>query len=180
MKFTPADYEYHRQMFARMQYNMDFGNGEAYAADFTEDAVFDACPPKGARHSGKHTGRKQIAALVDMIYRNNVGHARHWLGNHVYTEEGDGFARVTSYVLILRAGEVPKAGVVLTGMYEDLLVKDSERWLVKHRRVVADPQPEHSEAPKDRLIARWDALVGQQDESKASQSPSLSQLDLSA
>lgn len=160
MNFSSWDYEYHRQMFARMQYNMNFGNAEAYADDFTEDAIFDACPPKGARHTGRHEGRKQIAAMVNMIYGNNLGHARHWLGNHVYVEENDAFVRVLSYVLIIRAGEVPNAGVILTGMYDDVLVKIGDRWYVKHRKVVADPQPEHVHKSKDRLIARYDDLVG--------------------
>ncbi|MFJ4172233.1 nuclear transport factor 2 family protein [Paenarthrobacter sp. NPDC089714] len=161
MTLTLQDYEDHRQMFARMQYNMDFGHAEAYAADFAEDGIFEVTGlPEEAKHSGRHEGRDAVIALVEQIYSRNLGHARHWLGNHVYTEKGENHARVTSFILIIRPGEAPQAGVTLTGIYNDLLEKVDGSWVVKHRSVTADPQPQHSALqPTDVLVVRRDDYV---------------------
>ncbi|MBW9122070.1 nuclear transport factor 2 family protein [Microbacterium trichothecenolyticum] len=160
MALTLQDYEDIRQLFARLQYNIDFGNGEGYAAGFAEDGYFEVTGlPEEAEHAGRHQGRDAIVAFANQLFSGNRGHSRHWHGNFVYTEESENHARVLSYFMVVRPGETPTAGVTLTGLYDDVLVKQDGRWFVKSRSASADPQLQHSEAPTDVLVVRRDEYV---------------------
>lgn len=161
MSLTADDFENLRQLFARLAFNLDHGNGDAYAADYTEGGSFEVLGlPEGAEHAGKHQGRAGLIRFVDMLFEGTQGNCRHWNHNFVFTAVSESKVSVTSYLTVFRIGEVPKAGVVLTAIYQDLLVKRDGRWLMHERFVRADPQPEHASAPTDVLVLRRDEVVG--------------------
>lgn len=168
MSLSAMDYEQIRQLFARLAWNIDHGNGQAYAADFTEDGTFEVLGlPEGAEHAGQHRERQGVVAFVEMLFERTKGHVRHWNQNFVFTREAADEVEVQSYLVCVRVGAVPQSGVTLTGIYRDRLVKQDGRWYVKERFVRADPQPEHAQAPTDILLAARDDFVARMPETAA-------------
>lgn len=160
MALNVDDYESLRQLFARLAFNLDHGRGDAYADDYTDDGSFEVLGiPEEAAHAGKHIGRAGLVRFVDMLFSGTQGNCRHWNQNFVFTEVADEEVSVTSYLQVLRVGEVPQAGVILTAIYHDRLVKQDGRWLMQERFVRADPQPEHSVPSTDVLVVRRDEVV---------------------
>lgn len=160
MTLTSHDYENLRQLFARLAFNLDRGAGEEYAADYTADGSFEVLGiPDEAAHKGKHSGRSELVAFIDTLYSGTGGHVRHWNHNFVFTEETPSTATVTSYLQVLRVGEAPKAGVILTGIYTDTVVRTGNRWFLRTRIFQADPQDGAAEEPTDVLVVRRDRHV---------------------
>lgn len=160
MPLTAEDHNDLRNLFARLALNLDHGNADAYADDYTDDGSFEVLGiPEDAPHAGKHKGRQGLIRFVDMLYSGTQGHCRHWNHNFVFHNETDSSVEVTSYLQVLRVGEVPNAGVILTAIYHDRLVKQEGRWYMKERFVRADPQPEHTAPSTDVLVVRRDAHV---------------------
>jgi SnoaL-like domain len=160
MSLTAMDYEEIRQLFARLAWNIDHGNAEAYAADFTPDGSFEVLGlPEGAEHAGRHQDRDGVAQFVSMLFAGTQGHVRHWNQNFVFTKVTDGEVDVDSYLICVRVGAVPQSGVTLTGIYHDRLVKVDGRWYMKERFIRADPQPEHAAQSTDILVVARDEFV---------------------
>lgn len=160
MALNADDHNDLRNLFARLALNLDHGNAEAYAEDYTEDGSFEVLGiPEDAPHAGKHSGRKGLIRFVEMLYSGTQGHCRHWNHNFVFHNETDSSVEVTSYLQVLRVGEVPNAGVILTAVYYDRLVKQDGRWRMQERFVRADPQPGHTTPPTDVLVVRRDDQV---------------------
>jgi hypothetical protein len=84
---------------------------------------------------------------------------RHWNQNFVFTTVTDNEVEVDSYLICVRVGVVPLAGVTLTGLYRDRLMKLDGRWYIKERFVRADPQPEHTASSTDILVVARDEFV---------------------
>lgn len=161
MALTAIDYEELRNLFARLAWNLDHGNGEAYADDYTEDGSFEVLglPADAGEHAGKHIGRAAVVHFVDILFAVTKGHIRHWNQNFVFRELAEGRVAIDSYLACIRVGEAPTSGVTLTAVYNDVLVKQDGRWLMQERRVHADPQPYHTETPTDVLVVRRDEFV---------------------
>jgi len=160
MSLTAMDYEEIRQLFARLAWNIDHGNAEAYAADYAPDGSFEVLGlPEGAEHVGKHQDRAGVARFIDILYAGTKGHVRHWNQNFVFTKVTDDEVEVSSYLICVRVGMVPESGVTLTGIYHDRLVKTGGRWYMKERLVRTDPQPEHAASSTDILVVARDEFV---------------------
>ena len=157
MTLDVADYEQIRQLMARSALALDFGRADAFADCFTPDGTLESI---GHDHVA-WTGRNELMTLVTDLFAGTQGNIRHWNHSHVFESESSDEVHVTSFMAILRVGEVPQAGVTYTGMLYDVLRKINGTWLI-HRRVSrADPQPEHDTPPTDRLIAARDKIAAQ-------------------
>jgi NAD(P)-dependent dehydrogenase (short-subunit alcohol dehydrogenase family) len=87
------------------------------------------------------------------------GHLRHWTSPPVIDGDGD-IATGQAFLMVLRPGSAPAAGVILTGLYRDAYRKVDGRWCFAERIFSADPQPEHrGQISGDPLVGRWDAFV---------------------
>lgn len=160
MTVTTSDSVELEQLFARLAFNLDYGNSEAYAADFAEDGTFEVVGiPEDAEHYGKHAGRDGLVGFVETLFRVTQGQVRHWHQTRVVQVLSDTELLVTSYFTVFRVGEAPLAGVILTGIYRDRMIRKGGRWLVQERFVQGDPQPEHPSPSTDILVVRHDARV---------------------
>lgn len=145
---------------AQVSMDVDFGRAEAYALNFTRHASLSI---RGLQvegdHAGTHMGREAIAESTRILYEGAQGHCRHWIGPLVISETATGAASI-AYFQVLRIGQVPQAGVILTGVYYDDLVRDGDMWLVDRRLCSIDPQPENGAVSSDVLVMARDRVVG--------------------
>ena len=116
-----------QQLLARLNTAVDSGNGEAYAAGFTEDGE----AVNGARVT---KGREALAALAATV-ASNVPGMRHWVNNHAIDVDGDR-ATATVYVTAIVGGAETK--VLTTGRYREELVRTADGWRYSRREFVAD------------------------------------------
>ncbi len=117
-----------QQLYARYNHAIDFGRAEEWANCFTADGVFSS----GA--AGEYTGRDALTEFAKGFSSRIKG--RHWTNNLVLEADGDG-ARGSCYLQLLRlGGESPV--IMLTGVYEDALVRTPEGWKFSRRTVHAD------------------------------------------
>lgn len=159
MKLEAIEYEQIRQMMARAAMAIDYGLGDVYATCYTPDGSFEmAGLPEGAV-SGAHLGRDGVAEFSAALFGNTQGNCRHVNLNHVFEEETEDEVKILSYLFVIRTGEVPQAGVILTGIYRDTLRKVDGEWLLHRRLFHADPQPEHPTPSTDVLVLARDAAV---------------------
>jgi uncharacterized protein (TIGR02246 family) len=116
-----------QQLLARLNTAVDSGNGEAYAAAFTED---------GEAVNGERTtkGREALAALAATVAANVPG-LRHWVNNHAIDVDGDR-ATATVYVTAMVGGA--NAKVLTTGRYAEELVRTGDGWRYARRVFTAD------------------------------------------
>ena len=159
---TALDYEEIRQLVARYVRAADFGAADAFASCFTPDGAFvlDSESPSKLK-AGLHVGAAALRRLCTENFAGTRGHVRHWDSPPVI--EGDGeTAAMSSYLAVLRVGETPEAGVILTGVYWDILAKVDGKWLFAERRFGWDPLPEHRDLePTDVLVVRRDKSLRQ-------------------
>ena len=129
---TAQDLAEIQQVYARYAWSIDTheGNGKAYADTFTADGVF-----YGPGDS-KVAGREALAA-----YNLKMGTANkaptHFNMNIKIDASPEG-ARGSCYLLIT-GGEKPTVGTI--GTYKDVLVKTSEGWKFKERRLHLNAMP---------------------------------------
>jgi uncharacterized protein (TIGR02246 family) len=117
-----------QQLLARYNTAADLGDGEGFAATFTEDGVSAA----GATVT---TGRAALAERGGGVPQRTPG-IHHWVNNHVINVDGDD-ATATVYVMVLVTGaDGPK--IVASGRYSDQLRRTADGWRFSRREFVAD------------------------------------------
>ena len=128
----------------RIMMAMDAGDGDAFAASFTEDGVCEIAI-NGARAEGRDALRK-----LGIGIHAKFAHCRHWEGNVTVRRSAAGELTNISYWKALDGGEVVSTGThydtlvqerVSTGAKGGLLamlgVKGGHfEWLIKSRRIV--------------------------------------------
>ena len=124
---TTQDYIDIQQLYARSNQAIDNGDGEAYAATYTEDGEF-----------GGAVGREGLVALVQGFKQGN-GPTRHMNMSMVIEGTSPTSAAVSSYLVLQDHGVTP-AVASITGVYHDDLVKTPQGWLFKKRTVQTDSQ----------------------------------------
>ncbi|MFI6317040.1 nuclear transport factor 2 family protein [Nonomuraea sp. NPDC050556] len=136
MRTDPRYWEI-QQFYADHMHLLDSGDTAGWAATFTEDGTFVPPPPRPAV-SGR--GNLAEAAALAAKERAEKGEThRHWHGMvSVRPGEDADSVRVTCYALVFvtPAGGAPR--LHQSCVCEDLLVRDGESWLVRHRRVSRD------------------------------------------
>lgn len=122
-----------RDTLARYNWSGDAGRLDALADTFCADGVLEIRglePLRGrseiATFLGGITGKIAIDADVTPIVRHNVA-------NLLFTELAPDRARVDSYFTV-----VTHMGLDHYGRYRDILVPESDTWLIKHRKVSTD------------------------------------------
>jgi uncharacterized protein (TIGR02246 family) len=117
-----------QQLLARYNTAADLGDGEGFAATFTEDGVAAA----GATVT---TGRAALAERGNGVPDRTPG-IRHWVNNHVINVDGDD-ATATVYVMVVVTGAGgPK--IVASGRYSDQMRRTVEGWRFSRREFAVD------------------------------------------
>lgn len=132
---TPAgsvstqDYIDIQQLYARYNEAIDSGDGEAYAATFTPDGIFNT-----------YKGHDALVGFIQQWKEKmNGANRRHWNTNLVITPTAEG-ASGSVYLMLLDVGVRPPA-IVSTAKYTDALVKTADGWRFKQRATRGDAPP---------------------------------------
>ncbi len=107
---------------------LDLGDGDAYAANFTEDGVLEG-PFDNLRE-----GREEISAMLAGRPRQPRPQSRQLTYNSVVDGDGD---RATS-VCYATAMRVEAAETIWVGRYQDQLQKVDGTWLFERRKIDTD------------------------------------------
>src|SRR5215471_4649641 len=127
---TPADMSEIQTLYAKYNQVLDAGKAEAWADTFTPDGVFNKT----------NIGRDALITFAKNFYQQGGGKRRHWNTNLVLTGTAEG-ADGSVYLMLWDVGGRP-ATILVTGIYEDKLVKTKDGWRFKSRVVNADtPRP---------------------------------------
>ena len=127
---TPADIVEIQQLYAHYNMAIDTGDGEAWAATFTPDGVFN----------NTNKGHDALVQFIkDWREKRDGANRRHWNSNLAFSATPGG-ASGSCYLILLNVGVRP-ATIVTTGVYEDVLVKTPRGWRFQSRVVHADPAP---------------------------------------
>lgn len=118
-----------QQLCARYNHAVDHGDGEAFAAMFTEDGTL--------RAGSEISGRPALAAFAASV-PGSLPNPRHVATNIVI--DGDGTAAAASVYLHVWAsvGADGATLLVTAGQYEDRLVSQDGTWLFASRVFTAD------------------------------------------
>jgi len=170
MPLKPLDYEEIRNLYGRYSIAVDTGDAEAFAQCFAEDGrlSFAGLIP-AANRDGAHTGRDTFRAMLKGMYAKTQGHCLHV--SNIQTIEGDGDeARVFAYAQVLRRGQAPYSGVILTGTSQATVVRAERRWVYRDLALGIDPMPrDWPVQSKDVLVVVRDEFVAAVTKSYASQ-----------
>jgi hypothetical protein len=127
---TAEDFMEISQLFARYDYGIDNGDGAAWADNFTPNGVFQD-PSTCA------IGREQLMAVASQAGHPD-GDQEHFhmpsLGPIVYIDRDH--ATVHSTVIVVRkTGFGVQGGILVTGSYDDTLIRSHGKWLFSYRLV---------------------------------------------
>ncbi len=119
------------ELLARYCRVIDFGLWDEFSSLFTTDCVVDF-----GELMGVHEGPEGLRRLAGMI--GGTGLLMRHYNTNVIVERADGDrAQVVSYVLAL-TGAGAGSFMQTTGRYEDEVVKQGGRWLIRRRRAVIE------------------------------------------
>lgn len=119
-----------QQLYSKYNHAFDFGKGEAWAACFTPDGVFES------QMSGKVNGSAALTEFGTAFSQRLK--ARHWTNNLV-VEPAEGGASGTCYLMLLRLAKDDKpTSMAATAVYNDRLVKTGDGWRFASRSVTGD------------------------------------------
>ncbi len=122
----PQDFAEIGQLYAKYNQAIDSGNAEGWADTFTPDGVF----------SKTTVGRDALIAFAKGFYESGSGKRRHWNDNLILTGTAEG-ADGSVYLMLWDTGNRP-ATLMVSGIYEDKLVKTKNGWRFKSRAVKVD------------------------------------------
>lgn len=127
MPLTTADQLEILDLAARYSQATDHGDGEALAATFTEDGVFEGAgePRKGRAAHIESANAPRPPGLV----------MRHFISNPIIQGDGDA-ATMLVYVEVKNLGA--EAKTLLVGRYHDDLVRQNGAWKFARRFVEVD------------------------------------------
>jgi len=132
---TPQDMVEIQRLYAKYNQVLDAGKAEAWADTFTPGGVFNKT----------NIGRDALIAFAKNFYDQGGGKRRHWNTNFVVDGTAEG-ADGSVYLMLWDAGNRP-ATIIVTGIYEDKLVKTKDGWRFKSRVVNPDSPRATAAAP---------------------------------
>jgi hypothetical protein len=132
---SAQDYFEIQQLYSRYNNAIDNGDGEAWAATFTSDGVFNT-----------FVGHDALVGFVK-TWREKLGGAtrKHWNNNLQIT--GDSKEASASVYLMLVDFSSKPPSIVGTASYTDTLVKTKEGWRFTKRTTKGDAAPAAPSAP---------------------------------
>lgn len=128
---TPDDFMQISQLFSRYNYTIDNGDGVAWADTFTPDGVFQD-PSTCAM------GREQLINVVGRtptIGKDQKMHHVPELGPIVYSDRDHATVHSTVMVVGETAYGSKDGGIMITGTYDDTLVRLKGKWVFSYRLV---------------------------------------------
>ncbi|MEU8779228.1 nuclear transport factor 2 family protein [Streptomyces sp. NPDC048606] len=136
---SAEDHAMVQQFYAEHMQLLDAGSVDAWAATFTEDAVFDVPTlpePLRGREALRESLRRTAKELAEAGIRR-----RHWHGMVAVFPQEDATLRVRCYALVFSTtlGGQPELHRVC--VCEDVLVREDGRLLVRTRKVTRDDLP---------------------------------------
>jgi hypothetical protein len=130
---STQDYIDIQQLYAKYNDAIDSGDGEAYAATFTPDGVFNTFKGKDALVGFIEQWKTKMNGLT----------RRHWNDNLIITPTAEG-ASGSVYLLLIDVSVRPPV-IGSAARYTDSLVKTPQGWRFKQRATKGDsaspPQP---------------------------------------
>jgi actinorhodin biosynthesis protein ActVIA len=111
-------------LYAHYNLMLDKGDAQAWADTFVPDGRF-----------GNSVGRDALVTFATNFHASNPS-SRHWNSNIQVTATADGAAG-TCYLMLWNVGVRP-AVIIVTGIYQDELVKTTNGWRFKSRVVTTD------------------------------------------
>ena len=131
----PADRQAIHDLITDYCYTFDSGDHDAFAALFSEDAVF-------GRAGSEVQGREAIRELVRNRWVEEPTPRRHMVSNirlQEPSEDGSVRGKAMFLVTIATTG-VSRARILATGWYDDVYVPTAEGWKFAHRLNYVDPR----------------------------------------
>ena len=116
-----------QQLYATYNQALDAGDAEGWANTFTPDGVFNKT----------NVGHDALVTFAKGFYAQGSGMRRHWNTNLVLKSTAEGVDG-SVYLMLWDVGNRP-ATIIVTGIYEDKLVKTKDGWRFKSRTVKPDP-----------------------------------------
>ncbi|MDE0873342.1 MAG: nuclear transport factor 2 family protein [Acidimicrobiales bacterium] len=139
MSLTSSDHEEIRQLLARYNFAIDFGEIDSWVQTFTSNGVFSCLGmPEGAPLGGTHRGADALRAYAETHFSINQGRARHWNWNLLIEGDNDS-ATMQCYLNAYSAGQGDTALFRVTGVYRDRMVRTDDGWRFVEREVTIDP-----------------------------------------
>jgi 3-phenylpropionate/cinnamic acid dioxygenase small subunit len=139
MSLTSSDHEEIRQLLARYNFAIDFGEINSWVQTFTSNGVFSCLGmPEGAPLGGTHRGADALRAYAETHFSINQGRARHWNWNLLIEGDNDS-ATMQCYLNAYSAGQGDTALFRVTGVYRDRMVRTDDGWRFVEREVTIDP-----------------------------------------
>jgi uncharacterized protein (TIGR02246 family) len=130
MGLSVEDFIEIQQLCARYNHAVDHGDGEAFAAMFTEDGTLLA--------GSTVSGRAALAAFAASV-PESLSNPRHIATNIVIAGDA-GAATVSAYLQVwARVGADTAPRLVTSGQYDDRVVAQDGGWLFASRVFTADP-----------------------------------------
>ncbi|OYX30227.1 MAG: hypothetical protein B7Y99_11930 [Caulobacterales bacterium 32-69-10] len=127
---TAEDFMQINQLFSKYNYDIDNGDGVAWAGDFTEDGVFQD-------PSWCAIGREALIGVVGRephLGRDLEHRHVHSLGPIVYIDKDHATVHST-VVLVTETGFGKTGGISITGTYDDKLSRVNGEWKFAYRFV---------------------------------------------
>jgi hypothetical protein len=127
---APEDFMQISQLFSKYNFDIDNGDGVAWASNFTEDGVFQD-------PSWCALGRE---ALIGVVGRNprlgkDLEHRHvHSLGPIIYIDKDHATAHST-VMLVTETGSGKAGGISITGTYDDKMTRVNGQWKFAYRFV---------------------------------------------
>ncbi|WAZ24653.1 nuclear transport factor 2 family protein [Streptomyces cinnabarinus] len=132
----PGLYAEITQFYAWHMALMDEGEPDAWADAYTEDAVFEE-PGRTNVLRGREAIRASITKrTAELAAAGTV--MRHWMSNLAVTPQPDETLRAQYYSLAMRAPRGERPDIFAHVVCRDVLVREGERWLIRHRHVGID------------------------------------------
>lgn len=128
---TAEDFMQISQLFSRYNYAIDNGDGVAWAELFTERGVFQD-------PSNCAIGREQLISVVGRkpaLGKDQLEHHVHSLGPITYLDHDHATAHSTVMVVAETGFGKKPGGILITGTYDDELVRVGDAWLFSYRLV---------------------------------------------
>lgn len=136
---TPVTGEIYGQIldfYARNMQFLDSGAAEEWADGFTEDGVF-AQNVKPEPWVGRSTIAARMRAGMERLATRNV-QRRHWFGMVAADAVDDTTVRTRYYAVVFETPHGGRASVYLSTTGSDVLVREGDRWRIRHREIVHD------------------------------------------
>ena len=134
---SAQDYFEIQQLYANYNIAIDSGDGEAWAATFTQDGVFNT-----------FAGHDALVGFVKMWREKLSGATRkHWNNNLRITGDGKQASGYV-YLMLVDIGTKP-VSIIATATYTDSLIKTKDGWRFTKRTTKGDsvPTPAAADAP---------------------------------